>query len=148
MHNSPLIFLIIRFRVHIGYTGVNISYGQEWTQVSDQVLGNFHQTAAIGASINMTLRETSAIVVYGIRGPNYGRFNVTLDNTTTTYLAKSSFLSHSILFAATDLDSSINHQIILTSIQDDFAISSINITTTTGGYPPRSVFLVTNRSIN
>jgi hypothetical protein len=132
-------FSYFLFRAEIGYTSVNVPYNQDWSQQFDPILGAYHETNSLGVSINMTLHQASAVVVYGIRGPDYGRFNVTLDDQTAMYIAKSSFLSHSVLFAATGLDSDLDHQLAFTPIEDNFAISSINITTTTGGYPPRYV---------
>lgn len=87
----------------------------------------------------MNLQQTSAVVVYGLRGLEFGRYNVTLDNTTTTYIAKSSFQSQAVLFAAANLDTSVDHQLVITNIEEGekFAISSVNVTTAEGGTPPR-----------
>lgn len=134
---SPLILcvsLIRNTRSNLGQVDVPVDYGDDWTyQPSNSTaLGDYHETTKLGASINITLHQTSAVTVYGIRSLNAGRYLVSLDNALpSTHVAKSSFESRSILYFATGLDSSTDHHLVLTNVEEGshFAISSINATT-------------------
>ena len=123
----------------IGDAGVFVHYGVDWIQQTNPdngtALGGYHETTKLGASVNLTLHQAAAVTVYGIRNLSTGKYNVSIDNSPPdTYIAKSSFETRSILYFATDLDSTVDHHLVLTNIEEgtQFAISSINVTTVTG----------------
>jgi hypothetical protein len=110
-----------------------VSYGTKWTADSDERLGAFHKTSQSGAKIDVTVSQATAVTVWGIRGMGYGQYNVTFANQTTTHISKASFPSRSILFFASNLDSSIDYELKITNTEDNgnLAISNVNITTVT-----------------
>ncbi|PVG02574.1 hypothetical protein CPB86DRAFT_870411 [Serendipita vermifera] len=112
---------------------VDVSYGTKWTADSDERLGEFHKTSQSGASIDVTISQATAITVWGIRGLGYGRYNVTFANETTEHIAKSSFPSLSVLFFASNLDSSRDYELKIVNTENNgqLAISAVNITTIT-----------------
>ncbi|KAG8826446.1 hypothetical protein FRC19_008910 [Serendipita sp. 401] len=111
----------------------DVDYGGYWIQMNDRQLGTFHAATRAGAHVSLTLHQASAVTVYGIRSLQNGHYNVTLDGNSTTYMAKSSFPSVSVLFAALDLDPSVDHQLTLTNLDegDRLGIVSVNVTTST-----------------
>jgi hypothetical protein len=90
----------------------------------------FHGAAKVGASINVTLHEVSAVTVYGLRGSCYGQYDVTFAGNTTSFIAKSSFETQSVLFSATEMDPTVDYQLVVTNIGDggQLGIASINTT--------------------
>ncbi|KIM30497.1 hypothetical protein M408DRAFT_21997 [Serendipita vermifera MAFF 305830] len=120
----------------LGTADVAVDYGADWTYqpstANNTALGDYHETTKLGASINITLHQTSAVTVYGIRSLDAGRYIVSLDNSLpTTHIAKASFESRSVLYFASGLDPKIDHHLVLTNVDEGahFAISSINTTT-------------------
>ncbi|KAG9056652.1 hypothetical protein FS842_009954 [Serendipita sp. 407] len=111
----------------------DVDYGGYWIQMNDRQLGTFHAATRAGAYVSLTLHQASAVTVYGIRSLQNGHYNVTLDGNSTTYMAKSSFPSVSVLFAALDLDPSVDHQLTLTNLDEGerLGIVSVNVTTST-----------------
>jgi hypothetical protein len=124
----------------LGDADVSVNYGIDWIHQTDTAsgtaLGDYHETTKLGASINVTLHQAVAVTVYGIRSLQAGIYNVSIDDApATTYIAKSSFETRSILYFASDLDATVDHHLVLTNNEEgsNFAVSSINITTVTGG---------------
>lgn len=134
-----------------------VQFGSTWNAISDPVLGKYHATTASGASISVSLHQASAVMVYGIRNLASGRYNVTLDGNTNTFISKASFPSQSLLFAALDLDFTKDHNLTITNVDGStLGISSVNVTTATprpvnitkGGVPKGTVIaLITAVSV-
>ncbi|KAF8520340.1 hypothetical protein BU17DRAFT_46859, partial [Hysterangium stoloniferum] len=80
--------------------------------------------------------QGSAVSVVGLRNMTTGRYNVTLDGNTTTFLGHSDWLETSTLFLQTGLDEHIKHALTMTNIDGPaLAIAGLEVTHVQGGTP-------------
>lgn len=132
---------------------MNVQYGDDWISERDGSSVVYHVTNKSEASINLALRQITSVIVHGIRGMDYGRYNVTLSGITTTYIAKSSFTSFlspdppkftqssnstnfkmpppgpAILFQVTGLDSTLDYDLTIVNAEEGKRLGIVNITT-------------------
>lgn len=105
---SPLI-------VYNGWWSDSSHADGEWNKYVD---GTFHATNVYGASASLAFNG-SGIYVFGAKRLNHDQYSVTLDGKTTTGNGFSATdIFDQLLFSATDLDSSKEHQIIIQNAYD------------------------------
>ncbi|KAG6375540.1 hypothetical protein JVT61DRAFT_3100 [Boletus reticuloceps] len=109
----------------------DIAFMGAWSYVTDRTGNAMHMSSSAGDHAETNF-SGSAITVYGLTSSYSGNFTVTLDNTTTSLSALSSYNdSDTLLFYATDLPMNISHRITVVNQENRtlaLRVGGLNIT--------------------